>query len=301
MSEEKHYSGFINIIGKPNVGKSTLLNAFVGEKMAIISHKPQTTRHRFFGIVSGDDFQLIFSDTPGLIMDPHYKMQEVMNDAALSVFEDADCVLFVIDPSNEYSGDEKVIQKLKNAECPKFLIVNKIDTAEQDDLKALEAEWRALVDFDQVHHISAKEGLGIPYLLEQIRALIPEGPAYYPKDQISNKSTRFFISEIVREKILHLYQQEIPYSAEVIIEEFNETEKRGAPFVIIKAVIFVMRKTQKGIMIGHQGSMIKKLGIESRKDIEKFLDCRVHLELFIKVKEKWRDDDRLLKSFGYLQ
>lgn len=301
MSEEKHYSGFINIIGKPNVGKSTLLNAFVGEKMAIISHKPQTTRHRFFGIVSGDDFQLIFSDTPGLIMDPHYKMQEVMNDAALSVFEDADCVLFVIDPSNEYSGDEKVIQKLKNAECPKFLIVNKIDTAEQDHLKALEAEWRALVDFDQVHHISAKEGLGIPYLLEQIRALIPEGPAYYPKDQISNKSTRFFISEIVREKILHLYQQEIPYSAEVIIEEFNETEKRGAPFVIIKAVIFVMRKTQKGIMIGHQGSMIKKLGIESRKDIEKFLDCRVHLELFIKVKEKWRDDDRLLKSFGYLQ
>jgi len=283
------------------VGKSTLLNAFVGEKMAIISHKPQTTRHRFFGIVSGDDFQLIFSDTPGLIMDPHYKMQEVMNDAALSVFEDADCVLFVIDPSNEYSGDEKVIQKLKNAECPKFLIVNKIDTAEQDHLKALEAEWRALVDFDQVHHISAKEGLGIPYLLEQIRALIPEGPAYYPKDQISNKSTRFFISEIVREKILHLYQQEIPYSAEVIIEEFNETEKRGAPFVIIKAVIFVMRKTQKGIMIGHQGSMIKKLGIESRKDIEKFLDCRVHLELFIKVKEKWRDDDRLLKSFGYLQ
>mgnify|MGYP003865886619 CR=1 FL=1 len=283
------------------MGKSTLLNAFVGEKMAIISHKPQTTRHRFFGIVSGDDFQLIFSDTPGLIMDPHYKMQEVMNDAALSVFEDADCVLFVIDPSNEYSGDEKVIQKLKNAECPKFLIVNKIDTAEQDDLKALEAEWRALVDFDQVHHISAKEGLGIPYLLEQIRALIPEGPAYYPKDQISNKSTRFFISEIVREKILHLYQQEIPYSAEVIIEEFNETEKRGAPFVIIKAVIFVMRKTQKGIMIGHQGSMIKKLGIESRKDIEKFLDCRVHLELFIKVKEKWRDDDRLLKSFGYLQ
>ena len=283
------------------MGKSTLLNAFVGEKMAIISHKPQTTRHRFFGIVSGDDFQLIFSDTPGLIMDPHYKMQEVMNDAALSVFEDADCVLFVIDPSNEYSGDEKVIQKLKNAECPKFLIVNKIDTAEQDHLKALEAEWRALVDFDQVHHISAKEGLGIPYLLEQIRALIPEGPAYYPKDQISNKSTRFFISEIVREKILHLYQQEIPYSAEVIIEEFNETEKRGAPFVIIKAVIFVMRKTQKGIMIGHQGSMIKKLGIESRKDIEKFLDCRVHLELFIKVKEKWRDDDRLLKSFGYLQ
>jgi len=299
--EKKHYSGFINIIGKPNVGKSTLLNAFVGEKMAIISHKPQTTRHRFFGIVNGDDFQLIFSDTPGLITDPHYKMQEVMNDAALSVFEDADCVLFVIDPSNEYSGDEKVISKLKKAECPKFLVINKIDTAEQDTLKELEAEWRGLVDFDQVHHISAKEGLGIPHLLEQIRALIPEGPAYYPKDQISNKSTRFFMSEIIREKILHLYSQEIPYSSEVFIEEFNETEKHGNPFVYIKAIIFVMRKTQKGIMIGHQGSSIKKLGIESRKDIEKFLDCRVHLELFIKVKDKWRDDDRLLKSFGYMQ
>ena len=298
---EKHYSGYINIIGKPNVGKSTLLNAFIGEKMAIISHKPQTTRHRFLGIVSGEDFQMIFSDTPGLISDPHYKMQEAMNDAALSVFEDADVVLFVIDPSNEYSGDEKVIAKLKNAKCPTFLIINKIDTSDPETLKALEAEWREIIDFDQVHHISAKEKLGIPHLFEQLRGLLPEGPAYYPKDQISNKSTRFFISEIIREKILHNYRQEIPYSAEVIIEEFNETEKRGEPFVFIKATIFVMRKTQKGIMIGHQGSGIKKLGIDSRKDIEKFLEKRVHLELFIKVKDKWRDDDRMLKSFGYLQ
>lgn len=298
---EKHYSGYINIIGKPNVGKSTLLNAFIGEKMAIISHKPQTTRHRFLGIVSGDDFQMIFSDTPGLISDPHYKMQEAMNDAALSVFEDADSVLFVIDPSNEYSGDEKVISKLKKAECPVFLVINKIDTSDPETLKALEAEWREIVDFDQVHHISAKEGLGIPHLFEQLKGLLPEGPAYYPKDQISNKSTRFFISEIVREKILHNYRQEIPYSSEVIVEEFEETEKRGEPFVIIKAVIYVMRKTQKGIMIGHQGSGIKKLGIDARKDIEKFLGKRVHLELFIKVKDKWRDDDRMLKSFGYLQ
>lgn len=269
--------------------------------MAIISHKPQTTRHRFFGIVSGEDFQMVFSDTPGMITDPHYKMQEAMNDAAFSIFEDADLVLFVIDPSNEYEGDEKVIAKLQKAQCPKFLIINKVDTSDPEALKALGAEWEALVDFDEVHFISAKEKLGTDHLLKQCRARLPEGPAYYPKDQISNKSTRFFISEIIREKILHIYKQEIPYSAEVMIESYTETEKRGAPFVTIKAVIFVMRKTQKGILIGHQGSSIKKLGIESRKDIEKFVGSRVHLELFVKVKEKWRDDDRLLKSFGYLQ
>jgi GTP-binding protein Era len=300
-STDKHYSGYINIIGKPNVGKSTLLNAFIGEKMAIISHKPQTTRHRFLGIVSGEDFQMVFSDTPGLISDPHYKMQEAMNDAALSVFEDADVVLFVIDPSNAYSGDEKVITKLKKAECPIFLAINKIDTSDQETLIALEKEWRDIVDFDQVHLISAKEKYGIPYLLEQLKAQLPEGPVYFPKDQISNKSTRFFISEIIREKILHLYRQEIPYSAEVIVEDYKESERHGHPFVTIKATIYVMRKTQKGIMIGHQGAGIKKLGIEARKDIEKFVDSRVHLELFIKVKDKWRDDDRMLKSFGYLQ
>lgn len=299
--DKKHYSGFINIIGKPNVGKSTLLNAFVGEKMAIITHKPQTTRHRFMGIVSGEDFQMVFSDTPGLISDPGYKMQEAMNNSALSVFQDADMVVFVIDPSNEYAGDEKVIHKLKTAEVPKFLIINKIDTSDPDTLKALEAEWKALIDFDEVHHISAKEGLGVDYLLGQIKALLPEGPAYYPKDQISNKSTRFFISEIIREKILLNYKQEIPYSSEVFIEDYKETEKAGKPFVFINAVIFVMRDTQKGIIIGHKGAGIKRLGIDSRKDIEKFIGCRCHLELFIKVKEKWRDDDRLLKSFGYLQ
>ena len=297
----KHYSGFINIIGKPNVGKSTLLNAFVGEKMAIITHKPQTTRHRFMGIVSGEDFQIVFSDTPGLISDPHYKMQETMNDAALSVFEDADVVIFVIDPSNEYTMEEKVVSRLKQTDLPKYLIINKVDTSDPKTLLALEAKWREVIDFDEVHHISAKEGLGVPHLLQSIKKRLPEGPAYYPKDQISNKSTRFFISEIIREKILLLYQQEIPYSSEVIVEGYKETTKRGAPFVFIKATIYVMRKTQKGIIIGHQGAGIKKLGIQARRDIERFIDSRIHLELFIKVKEKWRDDDRLLKSFGYLQ
>ncbi len=298
--KNKHYSGFVNIIGKPNVGKSTLLNAFMGEKMAIISHKPQTTRHRFKGIVSGEDFQVVFSDTPGLIDDPIYKMQEAMNDAALSVFQDSDLVMFIIDPTNNYRGDEIVIKKLKHCEVPKFLIINKVDTTDPEALKALEAKWKAMIDFDEVHFISATEKLGIPHLLSRIRDLLPEGPAYYPKDQISDKSTRFFISEIIREKILLLYKQEIPYSCEIVVEEYKESTKNGYPFVHIRAVIYVMRNTQKGIIIGHKGSGIKKLGIESRKDIEKFIDSRCHLELFIKVKDKWREDERLLKSFGYL-
>jgi len=283
------------------VGKSTLLNAFMGEKMAIITPKPQTTRHRFKGIVSGDDFQIVFSDTPGLITEPNYKMQEAMNDSAMSIFQDSDVVLFMIDPSNEYSGDEKVIKKLRNTDVPKFLIINKVDTSDPDTLKALEAEWREVVNFDEVHHISAKEKLGIDHLLSRIRTLLPEGPVYFPKDQISDRSTRFFVSEIIREKILLLYKQEIPYSAEVFIEDYKESEKNGYPFAHIKAIIYVMRDTQKGIIIGHKGSGIKRLGIESRKDIEKFIGSRCHLELFIKVKDKWRDNDRLLKSFGYLQ
>ncbi len=300
-NEDKHYSGFVNIIGKPNVGKSTLLNAFMGEKMAIISSKPQTTRHRFKGLVSGPNFQIVFSDTPGLIDDPIYKMQEAMNDFAMSIFQDSDVVLFMIDPYSDYSGDEKVLKKLTHTTVPKFLLINKVDTSDPDTLKNLEKEWLEKIAFDEVHHISAKEKLGIDNLLESIKVHLQEGPAYYPKDQISDKSVRFFISEIIREKILLLYKQEIPYASEVFVEEYKESEKHGHPFVHIKAVIFVMRDTQKGILIGHKGARIKKLGIESRKDIEDFIDSRCHLELFIKVKDKWRDDDRLLKSFGYLQ
>ncbi|MBT8228854.1 MAG: GTPase Era [Bacteroidia bacterium] len=296
-----HYSGYVNIIGRPNVGKSTLLNAMLGEKMAIISHKPQTTRHRILGIHSEDDYQIVFSDTPGLISDPGYKMQKAMNDAAFSIFEDADIVLFVTEPGDPYNGNEKVIDKLKSTDVPRFLIINKVDTSDPDTLKQLEADWREHVPFEEVHHISALQKIGVDHLLERIKANLPEGPVYFPKDQLSDRSVRFFLSEIIREKILLLYKQEIPYSTEVIIEEFKESEKRGAPFVHILAHIFVMRKTQKQILIGKQGSSIKKLGIESRKDIEKFLEKRVHLELYVKIKEKWRDDDRLLKSFGYLQ
>ena len=296
----KHRSGFVNIIGKPNVGKSTLLNAFMGEKMAIITHKPQTTRHRYKGIINGDDYQIIISDTPGLIEDPGYKLQESMNDSAMSIFEDADVVLFMISPIDEYEGDEKVIRKLQLTKVPKFLLINKVDTSDPETLKALEEKWKAIIPFDEVHHISAKLLLGIDHLLLQIKARLQEGPAYYPKDDISDKSVRFFISEIIREKILLQFRQEIPYSTEVLVESYKETEKHGKPFVYISAIIFVMRDTQKGIIIGHKGAGIKKLGTEARKDIQKFTKSRCHLELYIKVKDKWRDDDRMLRSFGYL-
>lgn len=298
---EKHYSGFVNIIGKPNVGKSTLLNALVGEKMSIITHKPQTTRHRILGIVSDEHYQVIFSDTPGVIDDPNYKMQKAMNDAAFSIFEDADLILFVTEAEDEYTGEENIIQKLKASSVYKMLIINKADISTPEALKELEAKWMSLVNFDESLFISALEKAGTEHLLERIIAKLPEGPIYYPKDQMSDKSERFFVSEIIREKILLLYKQEIPYSSEVVVTEFKTSQKDGKPFVRIRAEIFVMRQSQKHIVIGKAGAMIKKLGILSRKDIEKFLESKVHLELFVKVKEKWRDDDRLLKSFGYLQ
>lgn len=297
----KHYSGYVNIIGKPNVGKSTLLNAVVGEKMAIITSKPQTTRHRILGIHSEEDYQIVFSDTPGLIHDPGYKMQKAMNDAAFSIFEDADVVLFVIDPYDPYDGTEKVLDKIKNAQVPKFLVINKVDQSTPEQLKEMMALWSERIEFDEIHCISALEKIGIDHLIAQIKARLPEGPVYYPKDQISDRSERFFISEIIREKILILYKQEIPYSSEVVVTEFKVGELRGDPFVRIRAEIYVMRDTQKQIIIGRQGSSIKKLGTLARKDIEQFLEKRIHLELFVKVKEKWRDDDRFLKGFGYLQ
>lgn len=290
----------MNIIGRPNVGKSTLMNAFLGEKMAIITHKPQTTRHRILGIWNNKDYQIVFSDTPGLIDDPNYKMQKAMNKAAFSIFEDADVVLFVTTPEETYEGDEKVLSKIKNAKVPKFLLINKVDLSDPDAIKAMMEHWNDLIEFDEVHVISALNKLGTEHLLESIKKRLPEGPVYFPKDQISDKPERFFITEIIREKILLFYKQEIPYSVEVIIEEYKETMKHGKPFSYIRANIIAMRQSQKHILIGKGGSSIKRLGMEARKDIEKFLSHRVHLELYVKIKEKWRDDDQLLKSFGYL-
>ncbi len=301
MSDPKiHRSGYVNIIGRPNVGKSTLMNALLGEKMAIITPKAQTTRHRIIGIYSEEDHQIIFSDTPGLIKDPKYKMQEAMNKAAFSIFEDADVILLMIEPGTDLSPEDKVFSSLKKATAPVFLLINKIDTSEATALTELAQEWSQFYEFENIIMISATEKHGIDHLLQEIKQRLPEGPAYYPKDNISDRSTRFFVSEIIREKILLQYKQEIPYSSEVHVEEYKESIKNDKPFVHIKATIFVMRKTQKAIIIGQGGRAIKSLGIAARRDIEKFIDSRCHLELYVKVKEKWRDDERLLKSFGYL-
>ncbi len=294
-------SGFVNIIGNPNVGKSTLINSFLGEKMSIITPKPQTTRHRILGIHNDDSHQIIFSDSPGIIEDPSYKMQNAMNSFAFSSFEDADILVFVTDINEKYTGEEDVIEKLKTSKTRKILVINKIDLSSQEDLVKIIDHWSKLVDFEAYFPISALLDANVPELLKYIKTNLPEGPKYYPDDQLSDKSERFFVSEIIRENLLLLYQQEIPYSAEVIVEEFVETTVRKKPFVKIRAIIIVSRPTQKSIIIGKGGQSIKQLGIQSRKAIEQFLGKRVHLETFVKVKEKWRNDDRMLKSFGYKQ
>ncbi len=296
-----HYSGFINIVGKPNVGKSTLMNALVGERMSIITHKPQTTRHRIMGILSGEDFQMVFSDTPGIIYDTNYKMQEIMNNYAFSTKEDSDILMYVTTPGEKNDAEETIVSFLKSVEAPKFLIVNKIDLFEPIEVAERIQKWDSLLKFDEYFMISALNKKNTDILYDALRKNLPEGPAYYPKDQLSDKTERFFVSEIIREKILEIYKQEIPYSTEVVILEFKEEIKNGKPFAKIFAEIYVTRETQKPIILGKGGMLIKKLGIESRKSIEIFLDKHVHLELFVKVKKDWRDDERTLKHFGYGQ
>ena len=298
-----HKSGFVNIIGHPNVGKSTLMNALMGERMSIITHKPQTTRHRILGILSDDDYQIIFSDTPGIVKDPSYKMHEAMNRFVRTTFEDADVMLFVTDTEENYEPDDPIIKRLLNVKSPLFLVINKIDLAKPEKIMELIQKWNALIpNFTETIPIAALKKKNTQLLFELILKNIPEGPVYYPKDQWTDKSERFFVSEIIRENILLLYKQEIPYSSEVEVESFKETTtKAGEPLVRISALIYVSRKTQKSIIIGNQGSMIKRLGTQSRMSIEKFLDKKVFLELHVKVKDGWRDDDRMLKQFGYNQ
>jgi GTPase len=296
-----HKSGFVNIIGRPNVGKSTLMNTLIGERMSIITHKPQTTRHRIIGIVSEEDYQIVFSDTPGFITDPAYKMQEAMNSFVFSTFEDADIMLFVTDTVEKYAEDDQVIERLKKIDIPLFLVINKTDLLKSpNEVLDLIGRWNKRVKFTETIPISALQHNNTDTLVKLILDRLPEGPAYYPKDQLTDKSERFFVSEIIREKILELYKQEVPYSCEVIVESFKETETTsGQPMVKIRAEIYVARKTQKSIIIGKQGSAIKQLGTEARKGIESFLEKKVFLELFVKVKEGWRDDDKSLKHFGY--
>ncbi len=295
-----HKSGFVNIVGRPNVGKSTLMNALVGEKMSIITSKPQTTRHRILGILSGEDFQIVFSDTPGIIRNPAYKMQEAMNRFAQSAFEDADLMLFVTDVEEKYDADDPVINQLKNFEGPKFLVINKTDLAQPEKVLELIQWWNEQVPFTETLPIAALHKLNTDKLLEQVQAYLPEGPEYYPKDQLTDRPERFFVSEIIREKILELYHQEIPYSTEVAIESFKERQtSKGVPLIEIQALIFVSRETQKMILLGKKGSAIKKLGTEARKSLEAWLENKVFLDLHVKVRDKWRDDDRMLKHFGY--
>jgi GTP-binding protein Era len=294
-----HKSGFVNIIGYPNVGKSTLLNALIDDRLSIITSKPQTTRHRILGIYNDDDHQIVFSDTPGIINITSYGMQESMNTFAFSSFKDADIMLLMTDPFDEYSEDEKIIQALKERDFPLFVLINKIDLKDDETIDNLVKYWDKMVSANKIFTISALNNTGVPDLLEAIKENLPEGPAYYPKDQLSDRNLRFFVSEIIREKILILYKQEVPYSCEVVVDEFLEKEERDIPITKIFASIYVSRKTQKAILIGKGGAAIKKLGIESRASIEEFLGEQIYLELNVKVKENWRDDAHLLKYFGY--
>ena len=295
-----HRSGFVNIIGRPNAGKSTLMNALVGERMSIITAKPQTTRHRIFGILTGEDFQIVFSDTPGVISDPNYKMQEMMNRYVNTTFEDADLMIYLIDPQEEYEEDDMLVGKLRHQRAPLYLVFNKTDVTDKTRLKELEKDFKKWLKPEKVFRISALTGENVPELLAEIKAQLPEGPQYFPEDQLTDRSERFFVSEIIREQILEQYHQEIPYSVEVDIESFEETTtKDGQELARISALIYVSRKTQKPIIIGKGGKAIKALGTAARKRMEDFLQRRVFLELHVKIREDWRDDENALKRFGY--
>lgn len=291
-----HKAGFVNIIGNPNVGKSTLMNAFVGEKLSIITSKAQTTRHRILGIVNGDDFQVILSDTPGIIK-PAYELQTSMMDFVKSAFEDADVLLYMVEIGEKALKDQQFFDKIKKTEIPVLLLLNKIDTSEQEVLEAQVQYWQQQLPGAEIHPISALENFNVKEVFERILQLLPEAPPFYPKDQLTDKPERFFVNETIREKILQQYKKEIPYAVEIETEEFFEDEK----IIRMRSVIMVERDSQKGIIIGHKGSALKRVGIAARKDLEQFFDKQVHLELYVKVNKNWRSDPRQLRRFGYNQ
>jgi GTP-binding protein Era len=296
MKEEsgKHRSGFVNILGRPNVGKSTLMNSLVGEKISIITSKAQTTRHRIHGIVNGEDFQIVYSDTPGLL-NPRYKLQENMLKAARSALEDADIILYMTEINEEPSEEMPFINKIKHTEVPTLLVMNKVDLGSEDKLSELQARWEEILPNAEFIAVSALLNFNIENLFKSIYEKLPEGPPYYPKEDLTDKSERFFVGEIIREKILLNYKQEIPYAVEIEVEEFKESED----IIRIRSIIYVERDSQKGIIIGNAGKAIKKTGIDSRKDIEDFFGKKVFLELFVKVKKDWRNNDNMLRQFGY--
>lgn len=291
-----HKAGFVNIIGNPNVGKSTLMNVFVGEKISIITSKSQTTRHRILGIVNGEDFQIVYSDTPGVVK-PAYKLQESMLNFSKSALSDADVLLYVTDIYETADKNADFLKMVKESEAPVLLILNKIDQSNDEELDQLVDMWHENFPKAEIIPTSALKEFNTKNIFNRILDLLPESEAFYPKDTLTDKTERFFVQEIIREKILKFYNKEVPYATEIEVEEFKEDEK----IIRMRAVIYVERETQKGIIIGHKGVAIKKVGVESRKDLEKFFDKQVHIELFVKVKKNWRNKEDDLKSFGYHQ
>lgn len=294
MELSKHKSGFVSIIGCPNVGKSTLLNALVGERLSIITSKAQTTRHRIMGIVSGDDYQIVFSDTPG-ILKPNYKLQEKMMNFVISAFSDADVFLLIVDIYDDIQLEEEYLEKLKKTSTPILLLLNKIDMATQEVLDAKLAEWKEKLPNAEIIPISALKKFNLENVMYRITQLLPFGEAFYDKDTLTDKPERFFVSEIIREKVLLQYKKEIPYSVEVVVNSFKDEET----ILKIQADILVERESQKGIIIGHKGEALKKLGTRSRLEAETFFQKKIFLELFVKVAKDWRNNDSNLKNFGY--
>jgi GTP-binding protein Era len=291
-----HKAGFVNIIGNPNVGKSTLMNALVGEKLSIITAKAQTTRHRILGIVNHDHYQIVFSDTPGIIK-PAYELQSSMMDFVKAALEDADILIYMVEVGEKELKNEGFFQKIIHSKIPVILLVNKIDSSSQEVVEQKVDYWKEKVPNAIVFVISALEKFNVDSLFEKIVALLPEAPPYYPKDQLTDRPERFFVNEKIREKILIHYKKEIPYAVEVETEEFVEEDN----LIKIRSVIMVERETQKGIIIGHKGTAIKRVGAASRKDLEKFFEKKVFIELYVKVNKNWRSDKNQLKRFGYHQ
>ncbi len=291
-----HKSGFVNIVGNPNVGKSSLMNILVGEKMSIITSKAQTTRHRIIGIVNGPDYQIVFSDTPG-VLKPKYKLQESMLNFSSSALVDADILLYMTDTVEKIEKNESFLEKVKQATMPVLAIINKIDLSSEEALQKQVQALQAILPRAEIIPLSALHKFGLDYLMKRLLALLPESPPYFGKDALTDRPARFFVSEIIREKILLYYQQEIPYAVEVVVETYKEEKEK----IYITALILVERETQKGIIIGHQGKALKKLGTVARREIERFTEKNVFLELFVKVEKDWRTNENSLKNFGYIQ
>jgi len=294
MTEAIHKSGFVNIVGNPNVGKSTLMNRLVGERISIITSKAQTTRHRIMGIVNTESLQIVYSDTPG-VLQPNYKLQESMLNFSESALGDADVLLYVTDVVEKMDKNESFLDRVRKAECPVLLLINKVDLSNQKELEGLVEKWHKLLPEAEIYPISAQANFNIDRVRSRVEELIPPSPPYFEKDALTDRPARFFVTEIIREKILLYYQKEIPYSVEVVVEQFAEEEKN----IHIKSLIIVERDSQKGIVIGHRGQALKKVGMMARRDLEKFFDKKVFLEIFVKVESDWRNRDNMLRMFGY--